>query len=486
MVTVGDCLGLRELQTVTIAAGREGLTRPVRLTHAVDEPDVLSWVAPEIIVLTTGQNHPEDPEVWLRLIRELDAQGVSALMVSPGRYLSRLPSLALKEAECIGFPVLMVPWELPFVKITEAIHRLLLENHIANWSRVAELEVRVTEAAVQAKTLDELLHTFSALVGYQVTLEFEPSQVSEPCSRFPLPSPDLLGWTLVVGAAEMTEPEAIVARQMAGTLAIWVLQQKISAHSEFEVQATLFDRLLAGQWEDSIAARDRLRMIGVQANRPCRLLLMTLPDPLAHSDQARMFDDSRLLVTQLLHSSVMLSTTHPLGLLCLINESKADVRGSLGSALLPFFIRFPQSVGVLSPSTVLGDLPTLQKTMARMVPLLSPGLVHDMSDALFPAVILNLPDDLMQGLVSTTWERLTDATLVRTLRMLVMTGGHRSGAAVRLGIHRNTMTRRVQQIEHQLGRDLTPALLTQLDLADQWKKAKDVPAEIPTRDPWPA
>ncbi|PSR20308.1 MAG: PucR family transcriptional regulator [Sulfobacillus acidophilus] len=473
MITVADCLRLTELTNVTVVAGSQGLLRTVRLTHASDEPDVLSWVAPEIIVLTTGQNYSDDPDVWVHLIAQLDEADVSALMVSPGRYLAELPMQALEEANRRNFPVLMVPWEVPFVRITAAIHRLLLENHIAEWSRVAQLGVRVTEAVVQAKTLDALLQAFSELIGYPVRVDLEPATGAPHGTAFALPSPDLSGWSLVVEAVDLMEPEVIVARQMAGTFAIWILQQKLSVQSEFEAQAALFDQLLSGQGHDSARVRDRLRMLGVHSQRKYALLLLTLPDPLDKEAQSRVFDDVRMVVTQLLHSALLLSTSHPMGLLCLLAEDRIDRRALTGGFLDPFFSRFPGSVGVLSTPAGLADLPVLTRSMSQMIPLLVRGRVHDMAQVLFASVIVNLPEELMQGLVGITWQRLTDKELIPTLRALIENGGHRKQAALRLGIHRNTMTRRVQAIEQQLGRPLTPALLTQLDLCDQWMRARE-------------
>jgi purine catabolism regulator len=470
MVTVGDCLQLKELSKLTVIAGRAGLGRPVRLTHAVDEPDIFAWVMPDIIVLTTGHNLPDDPEAWAELVRALDARGVSALMVSPGRYLTTLPRAAVNEAERLAFPLIVVPWEVRFIEITEAIHRLIITNHINTWSHVAELEVRITETVAHAETLDGLLEALSRLFGHTVRLEVDAPPEAGHAWRWRLPAPELGAWTLVVEAVELSDAEMIVARQIAGALAIWLLQQKISRRSQFEAQAALFERLLNGEWEDSPAIRERLRRLGLAPGRPVRLLLLSLPDNLSPS-KTRDFDDARLLLEQLMGPSLVLVTNHQAGLLSLLRDERQTAQ-QLTTALGPYFARFPKSVGVFSGPAVFSELPAIQNTLTRVWPLLSEGHVHDLSQVVFPAIILHLPEDLIEGLVSTTWARVTDPTLRETLRVLVETGGHRSLAAMRLGIHRNTMTHRLQHIEMLLGQPLTPSLLTQLDVARQWLTVK--------------
>lgn len=469
MVTVSDCLALDELADVTVAAGATGLARAVQMTHALDEPDVSTWVEPDLLVLTTAQNYPADAKTWVALVRQLNARGVAGLIVSPGRYLAELPSEARREADTLRFPVMVVPWELPFIRITAAIHRLLLEDHLNEWSRVAELEVRITEAVVQAKGLDGLLTAFSDLVGRPVTLELESAPMSTDSGRrFPLPSPDLKGWILVVQSPEMTAAESIIARQMAGTLAIWILQQKIAADAEFDVQAVILNNLLSGEPDLFRLARDRLRIMGIRAERPCHLLLLTLPGMPHWPGNPRIIDDARLLLIQLLQRSLLLSAAHPLGLVCLVDAERASGASLGGTYFKPFFRRFPQSVGVLSAPVGIGELAALKNAMARMVPLLSAGVVHDMTTIPFAAVVVNLPDDLMQGYWTVTWQQLASDTLTQTLRVLIGAGGNRTDAAKKLHVHRNTMTRRIQLIESRLGRRLTPSLLTQLDVADQW------------------
>jgi len=475
MMTVSDCLALPELHEARLLAGQDGLTRTVRLAHVVDEPDIRRWVAPEVVVLTTAHNHPAEETFWAQLFRDLAEEHVAALMIALGRYLPEIPPSALKVADALDLPVIALPWTLPFVRVTDAIHRRIIADHATSWTQVAELEVQVAEAAVHARTLDDLLAIFSRLLGHPISLG-EPGrdEPDTPVHRFPLPAPTLQKWTLWVQSADLAEPQSIVARQMAGVLAVWLLQQKLAKQTEFEVQATVLDRLLSGQWDDTSLARDRLRLLGINPERRYRLLLLTLPDPLAPQSgmHAQIFDTARDIVTQSLGERLLLMTTHSLGMTALLRDFPRDHWEPL---LSRFFHRFPLSVGILSAPGRLTEMAPVQRTMSQMAPLMAGGQLHDMSDALLPAIVISLPPDLMQALVAATWDRLADPVLRDTLLALIRVGGHRSEAATALGVHRNTITNRIEQIEALLGRPLDASFLGQLDLAFQWLRTRSTP-----------
>lgn len=470
MVTVGDCLKNDKLEGLVLLAGHRGLTRSVRLAHVVDEPDILSWVAPEIMVLTTAHNHPPDGKFWDGLVQGLAGHGVSALGVALGRYLPSLPDEALAKANELDFPVISIPWDIPFVQITQAIHRRIVLDHADSWSRVAELQVQVAEAAAHSKDLDTLVHALSNLVGREVVVSQEPPSI-DGFTRIALPSPELSGWQLWCGPPKLAEPDIVMIRQ-AAVLAVWLLQQKMATRAELDSQAALLDQLLVGPWKDSGAARDRLLIAGVNPSQRFRLLLVTFPDHPAHKFQTHSFEDVWQTVKQHVGDRLLLMTFGLHGLICLLSTARvAD--DNLPRVLAPLFDRFPHCVAIISEPTPISDLPAAQKTLSRIAPLLPPGSVHDVSKAIFPIIISSLPDDLMRAFAAATWQRLDDAVLEQTLRDLIAVGGRRSEAAKLLGVHRNTITNRIEQIESLLGRTLAPEFLSQLNVADQWMRLKE-------------
>jgi purine catabolism regulator len=468
MITVRDCLALPELQPAQVVAGEEGLYRPVRLAHVIDEPDIAAWAARDVAVLTTFHNQPHTADYWVELIPALDQKGVAALFVATGRYIDRIPDEARDLSHSHRFPVITLPFSLPFVTVAEAIHRLIIEDNRVTWSKVSDIQIRVTESAVRAKSVEDLLRTFSEILSRTVDLVEIDAHTRRLGHVFPLGSPDLARWCLEVQGDSLSAPEQVIARQMAGVLAVYLLQQKIARQTEFEIQSTLLERIVLGQWQDDVAHRERLRLFGFHAERPHHVILLSLPDLLrvdAHQ-QAR-YEDARELIKRLLDWEDRLINVTSQGLVLLVGAvpGRANV---VSERLRQYFEQFSDSTGLISGPLMLKDIPQTYQTMTKMLPLLEPGTLHHLGDALFPAVVAELPAELMQAFVKSTWGRVRDAVLYETLRAYVESGGRRLDTAERLGVHRNTVANRIEQIEALLGHVLDAPFLTQLDLAYRW------------------
>ena len=477
MITVSHCLALPELAPAAVVAGFGGLNRSVRLAHVIDEPDIAAWAAHDVLVLTTFHNHPNSEDFWTALIPALDQQRVAALFVAIGRYIESIPLLACELADRYAFPIITLPFSLPFVTVAEAIHRLIIEDNRVTWSKVSDIQIRVTESAVRAKSVEDLLHTFSEILSRPIDLVEDDSQARYSGHTFPLGSPDLSHWYLSVHGAALTAPQQVIARQMAGLLAVYLLQQKIARQTEFEIQSTLLERLVLGKWHDDVAHRQRIRVLGFRAERAHHLLLLTVPDLLrvGPRHQTR-YEDARDLVKRLVDWEDCLISVTSQGLVLLIGAIPGRVT-VLRERLTPYFEQFPDSTGLISRPLALKDIPPTYQIMTKMLPLLEPASLHSLRDALFPTVVAELPVDLMQTFVAATWGRVQDAVLATTLKTYVECGGRRLEVAQRLGVHRNTVANRIEQIEALLEHALDAQFLTQLELAHLWMLTQ-TPADL--------
>ncbi len=466
MVTIEDCLRLPEFRDAQLIAGPRGILRVVRLAHVIDEPDPALWAAPEVLVLTTGHNLPKNGEYWQRLIPDLVQKNVAALVIAMGRYLTEIPASGIAAANTLQFPLIAIPWSLPFVTISEAIHRAIVDDNQETWSRIAELQIRVTESAIRSTSLEDLLGTFSQFIGRDV--ELIEKSLTGYAHLYSLASPELKGWHLGIRPPRLPSPDEVLARQMAGVLAVYLLQQKLTRQTEFEIQAALADRILEGHWDDTPLYRQRMRLWGMRPDSSHRVILLSLPDPLGTDGDPKLdLDTARQMAVSAWTRTGVLITINPQGLVLVVDNPDRPF-ASPAAHLSDFFAYFPHSAGIMSGPLALGDIPGVYRTMAKMLPLLPPGQLHNHSDALFPAIIAELPDDLMRAFVQGTWGRLTDTVLFKTLEALVAAGGRRKETAEDLAVHRNTVSNRITQIEALLGQSLSPSLLSQLDLAHRW------------------
>jgi purine catabolism regulator len=141
-LSVRDLLATAGLTGATVLAGHSGLDRIVRGVNVMEVPDILAWVKPDELLLTTafpltrsaGAGAPPGPDTaaLLELIRALDGKRLAALAIKLGRYLDEVPQPVLAEADRLGFPVLRVPDEVAFDDVLPDLygHLLAQQNQV--------------------------------------------------------------------------------------------------------------------------------------------------------------------------------------------------------------------------------------------------------------------------------------------------------------------------------------------------------------------
>lgn len=158
--TLADVLATRSLLGSRVLAGEAGLQRPVRSINVMEVPDVLPWVRPGQLLLTTGfpllRDGALDPARVRRLVAELDDAGVSGLAVKLGPYLPELPGEVSAEADRRGFPLIGLPADLVFGDAMAEVLSGLLDTQAAELARVDALHRTLEAVALAGGELDSL------------------------------------------------------------------------------------------------------------------------------------------------------------------------------------------------------------------------------------------------------------------------------------------------------------------------------------------
>src|ERR1700754_4525298 len=119
---------LRELE-LEIAAGEPGLDRAVRWVHISELTDPTPWLSGGELLLTTGLQLSE-PDVQRAFVARLADHGLSGLGLGTGFAHDKVPEAMVQEAAARAFPLFEVPYDTPFIAVTEkAFARLVNEQY---------------------------------------------------------------------------------------------------------------------------------------------------------------------------------------------------------------------------------------------------------------------------------------------------------------------------------------------------------------------
>lgn len=168
MLTVRDLA--RELD-VPVRSGEEQLDVPVRWVHISELEDPTPWLSGGELLLTTGLGLSTDDR-QRAFVEAVADHGLAGLGFGVGFAHERVPDAMLEIARERGFPILEIPYELPFIAVTEKAFTRLVNEQYAVLQRSIAAQERLQRIVLSERGLDAIVAAIAALVG-GTTLVFD-------------------------------------------------------------------------------------------------------------------------------------------------------------------------------------------------------------------------------------------------------------------------------------------------------------------------
>jgi purine catabolism regulator len=165
---VADLLRLPSFSAVKVVAGEVGLDRIVERANVMEVPDIIAWVKPREVLLTTGYPLRDTPEGLPSLVRDLDRVGVSALGVKLHRYLDDLPADMIETANSVGLPLLLLPDDIAFDDMLHEVVGDVLLRRSSAAVRGDAIGRTLMSVVLHGGGLDELMASLHDRIGGSV------------------------------------------------------------------------------------------------------------------------------------------------------------------------------------------------------------------------------------------------------------------------------------------------------------------------------
>ncbi|WP_232778417.1 PucR family transcriptional regulator [Carbonactinospora thermoautotrophica] len=169
-VAVGEVLGVPALAGAQVVAGARGLDRVVQRLNVMEVPDILPWVKPHELLLTTGYPLRHTPQVLSQLVADLDERGLAALGIKLGRYIDELPPQMLATADQMGFPIILLPNDVGFDDILNQVLTDILNRQAAVLARSEEVHRALVQIVLAGGGLKEVADELVRLFGGAVLI----------------------------------------------------------------------------------------------------------------------------------------------------------------------------------------------------------------------------------------------------------------------------------------------------------------------------
>src|SRR5918999_1711655 len=179
--------GLVSEMGLDLAAGEDGADAPVRWVHISELPDPTPLLSGGELLLTTGIQLDSE-ERQREFVRLLSGRHLAGLGFGTGFDHPELPRGVLEEAHRLDFAVFEVPYELPFIALTEKAFARLVNEQYEVLQRGIAIHKRLERLVLEESGLDEVVRALAAATGGAVcVLSARGETISSKAFRRPVP-----------------------------------------------------------------------------------------------------------------------------------------------------------------------------------------------------------------------------------------------------------------------------------------------------------
>lgn len=93
------------------------------------------------------------------------------MVVGVGRYFKDIPEVMIAAADRLHFPIITLPWSVPFVEVARAITERIISEQYALLQQSAHIHETLTAVVLKGADLAELARVLAELVGCSITIE---------------------------------------------------------------------------------------------------------------------------------------------------------------------------------------------------------------------------------------------------------------------------------------------------------------------------
>jgi len=482
-ITVRELLELPGLG-LRLVAGEGGLDKAISWAHASELTDPTPWLSGGELILTTGLAVKGTPARQRSYLKRLARAGVSGLGFGVGFGFDEVPLPLRRVADADDFPIVEIPYPVPFIAVTKAI-----------WAQVAEKRVRDLQLSLDIH--ERLAHVLAAAGGPADVLEevvaiapgwaylYSPSgRLVAAAGSDAAPSLDEVWRDLPPGLASGTGPtssgtvapegaslalavtaggrhegvlvygktarfearDRLVVHHAVTVLGSLLAMRRAIAQAERRVAGDLLVEAVEGRLRGTELAR-RLELAGLGANRLTALVVETDSQPSEDLVLAVEWAADRPgeIRTAIHEGRILVVVPHPTATqLAEIAVKLAGVeRVAVGDAVPASDLKR----SYVSASLALKAAPAGRPVVSSR-DLGSYGLLSAQPREVIEGYVSSVIGPLIER------DRERGSELVASVRAFVEAGAHWEEGAAALGVHRHTLRYRINQAQELIDRDL--------------------------------
>jgi PucR family transcriptional regulator, purine catabolism regulatory protein len=270
-ITVAAALRLGPLSegVPEVLAGAGSLKNPIRWVHSGEWLEMASVLRGGELLLTTGMGFPDSPAAQRKFIASLAERSIAGLVIELHTSIDQVPKSVVEEAETRHLPLIVLHREVPFVEVTEALHREIVGQQALALEHAEQAHRRFTELILDGAGVPEVLEELADLIGNPVLLQKADEGVLYHHPHATTDAAVLAAWDTVTHRLPEAPDHVSVSVEVGrgrtwGTLTALALSSPLRKHDRIVLErgaSVIAVSMLKRNAEPSMAARRRGRFI---------------------------------------------------------------------------------------------------------------------------------------------------------------------------------------------------------------------------------
>ena len=292
-LTLAEALKLSCFAEANVVAGHLGIHREVRYVNIMEVPDIINWVNPGELLLTTGYTFRDSPESLIELVTQLHQKGLTAIAIKSKRFLGQLPTEALSVADALGFPLIELPLSTKFGDIIKEVLTEVVNRDYQKIIKSEQIHKTFSKLVLSGGGVSAIAASLATLCGAFVNIaDHFGNTLAHSEGAAEIPDMSTLGgfWDTQVVEVQLNDAvaafvhmwkngqiskEEVVALERAAELVAFVLLQSHAVKEAQKVYRNDFlNDLILGEIQSREMAIQRGLFFGLNLSRSYALLLV--------------------------------------------------------------------------------------------------------------------------------------------------------------------------------------------------------------------
>jgi purine catabolism regulator len=264
--TIADALALPAVRegVPEVLAGEAQLTRPIRWVHSGEFPDMPAVLKGGELLLTHGMTLSRREDRQRRYVADLARAGLAGLVIEVGSGMKRIPATVVDEARKQDLPLIVLHRPIPWVEVTEAVHRTIVRRQDDLLERGQELHDRFAALVAAGAGVAEVLQALADSIANPVVL-CRDGEIIYSAARGQERTAIASAWEAVErrlphAPATVAVPIAVVGDPQWGVVAVLALEQPLDPFDRVALERAvpiLALAFLRVHEVETLGARDR-------------------------------------------------------------------------------------------------------------------------------------------------------------------------------------------------------------------------------------